>query len=190
MEQVKTDPRVTRTRKLIIDSFLALSKRKDFSAITVKDISKTASINRATFYSHFLDKYDLLEKVVNQKLLLNLGCEHTKAGLSLEDTLLQLFNSLTRFETYIDSYCTGHEEIETVDSIVHQQLTRILLEKINDTKGKLSQSSTVKLARLMTHALVGMSRDYKDTAKTESPEEYIAPLIPYILCGINHTNDK
>jgi AcrR family transcriptional regulator len=63
MTQEKTDPRILRTRKLIMDSFITLSGEKEFKDITIKDITTEAMVNRATFYYHFEDKYDLLEKV-------------------------------------------------------------------------------------------------------------------------------
>ena len=73
MTQTKTDPRVLRTRKLIMDSFIELSGKKEFKDITVKDITTEAMINRATFYYHFEDIYDLLEKVLSEVLLVNLN---------------------------------------------------------------------------------------------------------------------
>lgn len=57
------DPRVLRTRELIREAFRKLLQDKEFEAITIKDIAKTASINRATFYAHYEDKYDLLEEI-------------------------------------------------------------------------------------------------------------------------------
>ena len=65
MTQTKTDPRVLRTRKLIMDAFIELSGKKEFKDITVKDITTEAMINRANFYYHFEDIYDLLEKVLS-----------------------------------------------------------------------------------------------------------------------------
>ena len=55
MTQSKTYPRVLRTRKLIMDSFIDLSGKKEFKDITIKDITTEAMINRATFYYHFED---------------------------------------------------------------------------------------------------------------------------------------
>ena len=75
MTQTKTDPRVLRTRKLIMDSFIELSGKKEFKDITVKDITTEAMINRATFYYHFEDIYDLLEKVLSEVLLINLNSD-------------------------------------------------------------------------------------------------------------------
>lgn len=59
----KTDLRVVRTKKLIKEAMLKLIQEKGFDAITIQDIAEEALINRATFYLHYQDKYDLLEKV-------------------------------------------------------------------------------------------------------------------------------
>src|SRR5258708_37149041 len=55
----EADPRVKRTRKLLQDALLELLAEKSFDAITVQDIAERSTINRATFYAHFVDKYDL-----------------------------------------------------------------------------------------------------------------------------------
>jgi AcrR family transcriptional regulator len=61
------DPRVKRTRKLIVDAFLALVGEKSFQAISVQDIAERATVNRATFYTHFEDKYALIDWVVRDQ---------------------------------------------------------------------------------------------------------------------------
>jgi len=65
MEKKKKDLRVMRTQKLIKDAFLRLIKEKGFQTITIRDIADEAMINRATFYLHYQDKYDLLEQMSN-----------------------------------------------------------------------------------------------------------------------------
>ena len=55
------DIRVQKTIKTIEDVFLNLIKEKTFTDITIKDICDEAMISRSTFYSHYKDKYDLLE---------------------------------------------------------------------------------------------------------------------------------
>jgi len=62
----KEDPRVLRTQQLIRDAFSTLLQKKEFDAITIKDIAQRASINRATFYAHYEDKYALLEEITEQ----------------------------------------------------------------------------------------------------------------------------
>lgn len=60
------DLRVRRTRKLLQQAFLELTVEKGFAALTVRDITERAMVNRSTFYRHYLDKYDLLEQYMNE----------------------------------------------------------------------------------------------------------------------------
>lgn len=59
----KTDLRVKRTHKMIIEAFFQLVEEKGYDCITIQDIADEAMINRATFYAHFKDKQDLYEQI-------------------------------------------------------------------------------------------------------------------------------
>ena len=59
-KQKKTDRRIQRTRKLLLDSLIALILEKGYDPITVQDIVDHANIGRSTFYSHFENKEQLL----------------------------------------------------------------------------------------------------------------------------------
>ena len=58
------DPRVRRTRKLLKQAFIDIVQEKGFDAMTVQDIADKAEINRATFYAHYTDKFDLHDRMV------------------------------------------------------------------------------------------------------------------------------
>ncbi len=60
-EYSSDDLRVKRTHKLVLEALLEQTAQKGFSALTVSDITTHAGINRATFYRHFKDKFDLLD---------------------------------------------------------------------------------------------------------------------------------
>jgi len=57
------DLRIKRTQKAIKDAFFDLLEEKGFEHISVKDITDKAMISRNTFYLHYSDKYELLNKV-------------------------------------------------------------------------------------------------------------------------------
>lgn len=59
----KTDLRVMRTHKMILDAFFHLVEEKGYDCLTIQDIADEAMINRATFYAHFKDKQDLYEQI-------------------------------------------------------------------------------------------------------------------------------
>ena len=58
------DPRVRRTHLLLQQGLEGLIKKKEFDEISVQDITDAATLNRATFYDHYPDKYALLECMV------------------------------------------------------------------------------------------------------------------------------
>src|ERR1700761_7239455 len=58
------DPRIRRTRKLLQGALGQLMHSRSFDEISVQDITEAATVNRATFYDHYTDKYALLEAMV------------------------------------------------------------------------------------------------------------------------------
>ena len=48
--------------------FLQLIQNKDIEQISVSDICKMANLNRTTFYSNFIDIYDLVDKIRQQMI--------------------------------------------------------------------------------------------------------------------------
>ena len=54
------DRRVRKTQTAIKDALISLLNKKSFGDITIQEISDMADVNRSTFYTHYLDKYDLL----------------------------------------------------------------------------------------------------------------------------------
>jgi len=65
---MKTDLRVRYTRKVIQEAFWALLKEKSLEKVTVKEVCELAQINRGTFYKHYLDCYDLLDKMQDETI--------------------------------------------------------------------------------------------------------------------------
>src|SRR5581483_3371046 len=61
------DPRVRRTRKLLQDALASLLKKKGFDKISIGDIAEESTLNRATFYDHYPDKFALLECMVGSQ---------------------------------------------------------------------------------------------------------------------------
>ncbi len=58
----KMDVRVRKTYLLLGEALSELLKEKSFEDLTVLEICEQAGIHRATFYKHFVDKYDFLNK--------------------------------------------------------------------------------------------------------------------------------
>lgn len=68
METKKEDRRIRRTKRLLKQGLALMMAEKSFNDITVKDITDKVDLNRSTFYLHYTDTYDLLEKLENDTL--------------------------------------------------------------------------------------------------------------------------
>jgi AcrR family transcriptional regulator len=56
-----TDPRILRSRRMLMESLARLLIKKDFENISVQEIADEATLNRGTFYLHYPDKNALLQ---------------------------------------------------------------------------------------------------------------------------------
>ncbi|RIM79038.1 TetR/AcrR family transcriptional regulator, partial [Staphylococcus xylosus] len=62
------DRRIRKSQQTIKINFLELLKTVSFENITVQQLADLADINRSTFYAYYVDKYDLLENMENEKI--------------------------------------------------------------------------------------------------------------------------
>ncbi|MGE7840472.1 TetR/AcrR family transcriptional regulator [Lysinibacillus sp. NPDC093712] len=176
------DPRILRTKRLIMDAFLQLAIEKEFKDITIKDITLRATVNRATFYYHFNDKYDLLEKVliedVLKEVLKNVGEQEALSEGSLHNILL----SLIIFQTGLATQCSRSYEAFTpkIETIVKQELGRIFKELL---KGKYPNWTDEKLdlqSIMISWTLFGISMRYVQNNEQPS-EDMIESIIKALL---------
>jgi AcrR family transcriptional regulator len=102
------DLRVRRTRKLLQQALIELTIAKGFADVTVQDIAARAMVNRATFYRHYLDKYDLLEQYMNEVYTLTAPQETPPAaqpgGQAADEAPIGLVNMLEHIQEHADFY--------------------------------------------------------------------------------------
>lgn len=60
------DLRIEKTRKALKYAFLQLLEKKSFEDITVAELCDQAEVRRATFYTHFPDKYAFLSFYIDE----------------------------------------------------------------------------------------------------------------------------
>jgi AcrR family transcriptional regulator len=61
----RVDPRVERTRALLQDALLRLARSRPLDDISIADIADAATVNRTTFYQHYVDKETLLADAID-----------------------------------------------------------------------------------------------------------------------------
>ena len=60
-----TDPRILRSRRMLMDALVRLLSKKEFDDISIQEIADEATLNRATFYLHYPDKSALLQAMTD-----------------------------------------------------------------------------------------------------------------------------
>jgi AcrR family transcriptional regulator len=57
------DRRIDKTKKVLKETLVSLMEEKELRKITISEITTRANVNRGTFYLHYLDIYDMVEKL-------------------------------------------------------------------------------------------------------------------------------
>lgn len=132
------DLRVARTRRHIVTAFLELRAQKPLERITIKDLAARAEINKATFYLHFHDIYDLSDTV--ERDIVSSVIAHIQKPENLVFQPSQAIRELT------DAYLAQKERIDVVFSgeqrphlvkLIEESIRQRLYEKYPQWKDDL-----------------------------------------------------
>jgi AcrR family transcriptional regulator len=66
-ETETTDPRILRSRRMLMEALARLLMKKEFEDISIQEIADEATLNRATFYLHYPDKNALLQAMTESR---------------------------------------------------------------------------------------------------------------------------
>lgn len=69
MKNSKTDLRVRMTKAMLRKGLTDILISKPIQEITVSELCEKAGINRSTFYAHYMDIYDLLNKIEDEMFI-------------------------------------------------------------------------------------------------------------------------
>lgn len=121
------DLRIEKTKCAIRNAFLQLRSKKPLEKITVKELSTLANINKATFYLHYHDIYDLsesLERDVVQSCLD--GIEHPENIFTDNRSFIkELTGSFVANEQLIKILFEGNRSSSFMD-LFEQELYKII----------------------------------------------------------------
>jgi AcrR family transcriptional regulator len=64
----KVDRRIIKSQEAIKKAVIELMSEKNFDQITIQDISDRANVSRRTIYLHYMDKFDLLDQLIEEHI--------------------------------------------------------------------------------------------------------------------------
>jgi AcrR family transcriptional regulator len=179
----KLDPRVRRTRGLILQSFESLLAEKNFETISVQDVTDKAQINRATFYAHFQDKYALLDYSVGQMFKHEIEKRTLNACHYTPDNLRNLILAVCEFLSNMHGECAQpHQQFEsltegTVKKIIFDLLSHWL--KQTNTKFSIEIPATVA-----TWGIYGLASYYSHMKKRPALEKFVDEALPLVAVNL------
>lgn len=131
------DIRKIKTKKNIEMAFVTLLNERNFKSITVEEICKQAMTSRSTFYLHYLDKYDLLNQLVETQFsvfekIVDKRIEGLISG-QFEETITHFYNELVNNKQIIRALFTINEPKfnlkQKFEDTLYQYWMRYLSEK-------------------------------------------------------------
>jgi len=186
----EADPRVKRTRKLLTDSFMQLLAEKSFHAISVQDIAERATLNRATFYAHFEDKYALIDYMISDHFRETLRARLPENAPFTLDNLHRLVVTVCEFLAQFHGHCApaNHDVDPRIEAKVQQELYAFLLRWLPPvpvtTPGASRKRETV--ASLMSWSIFGAGLEWSSGDRTVSADERARQIATVLIEGVSH----
>jgi len=183
------DPRIRRTRQLLQGALQTLMQTKSFDEISVQDITDIATVNRATFYDHYTDKFALLDAMVaggfhmllhERRVRYDGTCPSAASAIILAacDYLTQTHGNST--------VCRRQSAFEPlVEAAVTAVIRRVLMEGM-PKDAFITGFPPVMIATTAGWAIYGAVKEWFNTPD-RPPAEEIVPVILRLVLPILQT---
>ena len=170
----RLDPRVRRTRHLLQDSLHKLLEQKGFDDITVQDITEAATLNRATFYAHYPDKFALLGELIRVSFLQLLAQRKVQfdgtCSMAFHPIILALCDYLLEIQKSRSSDQLQFEPF--VEATVIDQIRLVLLDGFRRHPQE-RRISPEMIAAAASWAIYGAVKQWVSTSDRPPAEEFV-----------------
>jgi AcrR family transcriptional regulator len=177
----RLDPRVRRTRQLLQEALRKLLEQKRFDDISVQDITEAATLNRATFYAHYPDKFALLGELIRLSFLKLLAQRNVQfdgtCSSAFQAIILAVCDYLIEVQKSRSSDRLQFEPF--VEATVIDQIRLILLEgfRHHPQERRISQEM---IAATASWAIYGAVKQWVDTADRCPAEKFVSTAIELV----------
>ena len=185
-----SDPRVKRTRQLLVQAFIALvEERHNLHSISVQEIAERATVNRATFYAHFEDKYALLESWMREKfhraLKSQLPASSTLQINTLRLLILAVFDFLALFRQYLKPADRQFEPLFEI--ALQQELYELLLAWLKHVSPEvlIVQEIGETTALVISWAIFGPAVQWSRGDRNIPAEEMAHRVLKVVIAGLS-----
>jgi len=192
----QTDLRIRRTHKFLQEAMIELIAEQGFDAITVGDIAERAMINRATFYRHYQDKYDLVAKIFEETanhLMENIKPTSKDTDQSKTENLLEIWVQL--FEHVAENArlyraMLGKNGSSWFAARMREHIIKLMLERVRQYEHMMDPRQQIKPAMpqelsvmQLSHVLIGTIVWWLESEKSYTPRQIATWFHHFVFYG-------
>ncbi len=163
------DARVRFTKMEIRKALLTLLRKKSIKQITVKEVCEIAQINRATFYKHYSDVYDLLDQIQNELYAIVVDTMKAKVDRELDNIVLEVLHVI-----YVNDELCKVLFSENGDKAFFRKILDVGEEPcVDDWRKKYPDKDTDTLRLLyiyIANGSISLINNWVNSGMKESPE--------------------
>lgn len=187
LKEEKVDLRILRTRRLLVQAMAELLEEKDLQSVTISDIAERAMINRATFYAHFADKYDLFAYIVRDFFQGILEAEVSDTAEFNRDNLEKLTLSTISAVSQLHNNCTPgpRDQVQPmIETELQQQLYEFVLGWLENDGYEGRVGNPEIAASVISWSLFGTAMQHRQDFSDQTAEALAAQTVILLVGGL------
>jgi AcrR family transcriptional regulator len=177
----RLDPRILRTRQLLQDSLRRLLQEKEFDKISVQDITEAATLNRATFYAHYTDKFALLEEFIRVSFLHLLKQRNVQFDGSCPSAFRAIILAVCDYLTEVEASLSSkqHQFQPFLQATVIDQIRQVLMDgaRQHPADGRISPEL---IAATASWAIYGAVKQWVNSPDRVPQEEFVTLAVELV----------
>lgn len=187
------DPRVKRTRQLLQQAMMELVQEQSISSISIQDITERATVNRATFYAHFEDKYALMDSILRDQFQFQVVSKLPDGNQWGKQTLQALIEGVFEFLEEFHSHCspapsaTKAQLEPQFERAIQQEIYITLLRSLKQAprSAALTRIPAETMASIMSWAIFGTAVEWSRREHKPPVEEITKQVLQALIEGLN-----
>jgi len=184
------DPRIRRTRQLLQGALRSLLETRGFEDISVQEIAEAATVNRATFYDHYTDKFALLDAMVAGGFHKLLHERHVEFDGTCPAAATAIIRATCDYLIEIRENhpnCDGRTAFEPlIDAAIIGAISRVLLGKPGASHGPNSPLSHIA-STAAAWAIYGAARQWSYDPNRAPVDEVVPQILTLVLPMLDAT---
>jgi len=162
---------------MFFHAFQSLLAEKTFDLITVQDIAERSTLNRATFYDHFTDKFALLGAMMGERFGSLIEARMARNPGTCEAALRQLVLAACDFLSETSSGCQKHQR--QFEPMVESQVKSVIREFLLEGLRKMGDKNPELKATMVSWAITGAALQWS-REKLTSADELANAVLPTV----------